>query len=109
MKTYLNLGRSFDHRELADLPAYARLRQVIDDLAHEAEEREPRVTLEKWLEAFQDMALTAPYGDCCERCGQTAWPHAVERQGDWLNGTYRCASCRCEWTCGYDVMAPHLF
>lgn len=70
MKTYLNSVRSFDHRELADLPAYTRLRQVLDDLAHEVEERELRVTLDDWLSQ-------PPYADCCERCGQRAWPHAV--------------------------------
>jgi ribosomal protein L32 len=54
-----------------------------------------------------DMALTAPYADCCERCGQRAWPHAVDRQGGWLNGKYRCLGCEHVWTCGYAVDAPY--
>jgi transposase-like protein len=63
------------------------------------------------------MTLTAPYADHCNRCRDQriragefltlAWPHAVDREGDWLRCRYRCPHCGHQWMCGYAVDAPY--
>jgi len=106
--TYDTAVRSFDHAALANLPAYHRLREALDAIAHEAKD----VSLSDFLEAVQDMALTTPYGDTCDCASADSsylptWPHKVDRDGDWLNCAYRCGRCGCEWTCGYSVNVMH--
>ena len=120
--SYLTEVRSFDHTPLAEYTAYVRLRQALSDLANEVRE-DSRLKLSYWLEAVRDMAVTSPYGDMCSQCTKrcareherpasglcpcgaysaTYWPHAVERDGNWMRGTYRCPNGH-EWTCGYAV------
>jgi hypothetical protein len=98
---YDALVRSFDHSDLAGLPAYAKFRAALNELAHQLE----AVPLAVFLEAIRDMAVTTPYGDTCNAPGcdtrPLAFPHKVERAADWLKGTYRCGDCGTVWTCGY--------
>lgn len=116
MTTYDEAVRSFDHAQLASLPAYAALRQALSDLANQSESGD----LGTWLAAIGDAATTTPYGDTCERCDmackctpgapfphqcgayRTWWPHTVERDGGWITGTYRCGRGHA-WTCGYAI------
>lgn len=62
--TYSKLVRTFDHAHLARLPAYQALRQALSDLGNQfnADERprEQPTTLDDFLGAIRDMALTAP-------------------------------------------------
>lgn len=99
--TYRSAVRSFDHSELAGKPSYPRLREALADLANESD----GMMLAPFLEAVRDMTLSAPYADHCDRCTRTclAWPHRVNRDGDWLTCWYRCSHCHHEWTCGYSV------
>lgn len=114
--TYNSAVRSFDHTAMASLDGYPALREAINDFANQAD-----ASLAEVLEAVRDMVLTAPFADCCDRCRQhpdylgpngdvgylkMAWPHAVERDGDWLRCTYRCPRCAYVWTCGYSVHSP---
>lgn len=111
--TYQSAVRSFDHHDLAALATYPALRRALNDFANEAD-----VGLAVFLGAVQDMALTAPFADCCPRCRQApeyldpagdgsylqqTWPHAVERNGGWLKCSYRCSRCSITWRCGYSV------
>jgi hypothetical protein len=68
MTSYLDSVRSFDHRELAELPSYARLRQALSDVLNEAGEHGCPVPLAELSAVAADMALIAPYADCCDRC-----------------------------------------
>ena len=120
--TYADVVRTFDHARLATLPAYAALRQALSDLANEIA-GQGGMKLPGFLAAVQDMAATAPYGDMCTRCSKECdqahhhdaegdplscgayalcWPHAVERDGGWITGTYRCRRGH-TWTCGYAI------
>jgi hypothetical protein len=113
--TYRTAVRSFDHQALATIAAYPALRQALSDFGNEA----GHVSLADFLDAVRDMALTAPYGDSCQHCKdpsaddgtymQMAWPHAVDRKGDWLRCTYLCPRCSATWTCGYSVRSPEYF
>jgi hypothetical protein len=89
-----------DHRQLAMLPAYQAARQAISDLANQTD----GVTLDDFLKAARDMALTAPYGDMCEHCSPApvCWPHAVRRRGRWMLGAYRCPAGH-EWVCHWAI------
>lgn len=117
--TYNTAVRSFNHAKIAQLAAYPALRDALNDLCNQGEE----ITLAELLEAVRDMALTAPFSDCCDVCRRhpdylrpdgdpnylvPAWPYAVERKGDWLNCKYRCPRCSHVWTCGYSVHSPGL-
>lgn len=89
--TYTNSVRNFDHRKLTNLPAYPRLRQALSDFFNEASEHENGLLLADGLRAITDMALTSPYADHCTPCWRRqdtehdfTWPHAVDREGDWL-------------------------
>lgn len=99
--TYLAEVRSFDHAALASHPAYLQLRQALSDLANEAH---GELKLTDWLNAVRDMALTTPYSDGCTECPDPGmyWPHAVERKGNWISGSYRCSRGH-TWTCSYAV------
>jgi hypothetical protein len=107
--TYATCVRSFDHTNLTRGAAYPELRRAISDLANQCGEG---VSLADFLEAVRDMALTAPYADCCERCRRTptggiAWPHRVDRDPrGWLTCHYRCVRCNHTWTCGYAADFP---
>lgn len=123
--TYDMAVRSFDHAPLAALPAYARLRQALSDIANEAAEQ-GGMKLSEFLDAVRDMAATAPYGDMCMQCGKacecppdallldtclahrTWWPHAAERDGGWITGTYRCSGGH-TWPCGYAINIAGMF
>jgi hypothetical protein len=98
MITYDEVVRDFDHSPLAGLPAYARLRQALNDLAGQAGAHD--VELAVLLDAGRDITATTPYADDCERCDTWQWPHAVKRDGGWLTCSYRCP-CGHAWTCGY--------
>lgn len=115
--SYANTVRSFNHASIARLAAYPALRDALNDLCNQGEE----ITLAELLDAVRDMTLTAPFADCCDVCRrhpdylrpepdgfslEPAWPHAVERKGDWLTCTYRCPRCSHFWTCGYSVHSP---
>jgi hypothetical protein len=115
--TYDTAVRSFNHENFAQLAAYPALRGALSDLCNQSEGN----ALAELLDAVRDMALTAPFADCCGRCERhpdylapdgdpnyvkPAWPHAVERDGDWLTCTYRCPRCSHVWTCGYSVSFP---
>lgn len=109
--TYDTEVRSFSHAHLAAVPAYARLRQALSDFANEA----PRTALGAFLDALRDMAATAPFGDMCDTCGRDHpqeydmyWPHAAERDGGWITGTYRCRRGH-TWTCGYSIDIIGMF
>jgi hypothetical protein len=120
--SYLTAVRSFDHTPLAQHPAYSRLRRALNDLANESSE-DKAMGLDAFLEAVRDMALTTPYGDMCQECSKQCWrehhrpleelcpagcdtaaywPHEVERDRDWVHGTYQCTNGHA-WTCGYAV------
>ena len=100
---------SFDHAKLSRLPAYQVLRQALSDISNQAKESGQRVTVAEFLDALRDMALTAPYGDCCPRCGSgvdgLSWPYAGTRKGDYLVGEYRCSKGH-TWPCTYLVDLP---
>jgi hypothetical protein len=51
--TYYTAVRNFDHQQLADLPAYARLRQALSDLLNEAEARDLDLHLSDCLAATE--------------------------------------------------------
>ena len=101
--------RSFDHTQLSQLSAYQALRQALSDIGNQTEESAPPVTVAEFLDAVQDMVLTAPYGDCCPHCGSGAdglsWPHAGTREGDYLRGEYHCRRGH-TWQCTYMVDLP---
>ena len=101
--------RDFNHAELARLPAYQALRQALSDISTQAAASAHPVTVAGFLEAVQDMALTAPYGDCCPRCGSEvgglSWPHAGSRKGGYLTGEYQCARGHV-WPCTYLADLP---
>ena len=99
---YLEHVRSFDHSQVAALPAYQTLRQAISDLANQAE-----MDLDDLLAAVRDMTVTAPYGDCCASCGRDSisWPHSGVRDDGWLTGQYRCPAGH-QWKCGYAIAGP---
>jgi hypothetical protein len=88
--TYATEVRSFDHSQLATLPA----------------NQADMTTLGEFLDAVRDMALTAPCADNCD-AGHCTWPYAVQREGGWLHGRYWCPTCRRKWRCGYAVDLPH--
>ena len=110
---YGQLVRSYDHARLARLPAYQALRQALSDISNEAAESGEPFPLADFLKAVRDMALTAPYGDMCPRCGHKGdsgefticWPYAATRDGACIRGGYRCARGH-EWTCSYLVDLP---
>lgn len=99
---YLGHVRSFDHSQLAALPAYQALRQALSDLANQA-----GLDLGDLLAAVRDMTVTAPYGDCCTSCGRgnISWPHSGVRHDGWLTGYYRCPAGH-QWKCGYAIAVP---
>lgn len=96
---YRDHVRSFDHTQLANLDAYEPLREALSEIANQSQ----GVRLEDFLEATRDMASTTPFGDSCTGCYTIRYPHKVERENNWLIGTYRCSTCDREWTCGYNV------
>lgn len=109
MTTHSDAVRSFDHTNLAALKSYGPLRQALSDLANQAN---GAVTLAEFLDAVRDMALTAPYADCCTDCRdrdpEMTWPHAVDRSPDgWLTCHYRCRAGHV-WTCGYAATLPEI-
>lgn len=109
---YYEAVRSFDHARLAPLPTYQVLRQALSDFGNEVE----GISLEEFLRAVGEMALTAPFGDCCDTCRRdpnsdtyalvTAWPHAGEVKDGWMRGAYRCHQCGNRWGCGYATGMP---
>lgn len=102
--------RTFDHAAVAELGAYHRLREALNDIARDGD----GITLAQLLEAVRDMALTTPYGDSCE-CSSgfatypPAWPYKVDRDSEGLTCHYRCAWCHRVWTCGWSVNARSWF
>src|SRR5260370_10176697 len=58
------LVRSFDHSDLAALPAYPALRQALGDIACQV----PDTALAAFAVAVSDMAVTAPFADLCGTC-----------------------------------------
>lgn len=105
--TYRDLVRSFDHEGLATHDGYHALRRALSDFSNEL--AGGGATLRGFLEAVHDMTLTAPYADRCPTCrdkSEMTWPYAVDRDDvGWLKCTYRCPTCRSDWTCGYAVDA----
>jgi hypothetical protein len=115
---YHRLVRSFDHSDLAALPAYPALRQALGDIACQVAD----TALAAFVAAVRDMAVTAPFADLCGacsddcardhrpgpddgpcRCGQSCyWPYAAARKADWITGSYRCRQGH-TWTCGYPI------
>lgn len=116
--TYKNAVRTFDHGQLAAIPAYHKLREALNELC--LSEDAEGTTLEGLLDAVRDMALTAPFADSCPHCRgdagdaengtylQAAWPHAVKRKNDWLTCSYLCPRCSAAWTCGYSVRSVEI-
>jgi hypothetical protein len=126
-KTYDTTIRSYDHDRIAALPAYAALRQALSDIGNEAAES-GGIVLGEFLDALCDMAVTAPFGDICNRCCHECWrdhghgereipgtwlpsicgadriwwPHAAVRKGEYVTGTYRCERGHI-WTCSYAI------
>lgn len=115
---YHRLVRSFDHSDLAALPAYPALRQALGDIAcHVAD-----TALAAFAAAVRNMAVTAPFADVCGtcrddcarghppgpdgepcRCGESCyWPYAVARKAYWITGSYRCRQGH-TWTCAYSI------
>jgi hypothetical protein len=86
--TYDEAARSFDHSMLATLPAYARLRQALNDLADEAGEHD--VELAVLLDAARDMTATNPLRRRLRALRHLAMASCVERDGGWLTCSYRC-------------------
>lgn len=109
LTAYGRLVRSYDHTPLTRLPAYQALRQALSDMGNQATEAAEEFLLAGFLEAVRDMALTAPYADCCPSCGsrvtEMTWPHAAVRDGSLIRGTYRCRQGH-QWTCNYGVDLP---
>jgi hypothetical protein len=95
---------------MARLPAYAALRQALDDIATHAQAE--GMTLGEFLDALHDMGATTPFADSCQHCQDPDdtgpwWPHAATRDGAWITGTYRCARGH-QWTCGYAITITAL-
>src|SRR5260221_14094111 len=61
---YHRLVRSFDHSDLAALPAYPALRQALGDIACQV----PDTALAAFAVAVSDMAVTPPFADLCGTC-----------------------------------------
>lgn len=51
------------------------------------------VTQVQWVEAVDNAVRCLPYGDACQTCRSTTYPHAATIKGGWLNGQYWCATC----------------
>ena len=121
-QTYDTIISSYDHEQIAALPAYSALRKALSDIGNEAAAR-GGMKLGEFLAALRDMAATAPFGDMCNRCFndcwrnhhhseaaygtrprrfQISWPYAVERKGEYITGTYRCDRGHV-WTCTYAI------
>lgn len=104
-RTHTDQLRTFDHRELTELPGYPELREALYGIASHADE----ARLTALVEAAQDMASTAPLGDWCPLCQQQpAWPHGAIRRGNAMTAKYRCAACEKTWTRVYAIAGSML-
>src|SRR5258708_21114287 len=67
---YHRLVRSFDHSDLAALPAYPALRQALGDIACQV----PDTALAAFAVAVSDMAVPPPFaprrGPCGDQCAR---------------------------------------
>lgn len=121
-QTYDTIARTYDHEQIAVLPAYPMLRQALSDIGNQAAET-GRIKLDEFLDALRDMAATAPFGDTCNCClneccrnhhhseadpadsctaDRISWPYAAKRKGEYVTGTYRCERGHV-WTCTYAI------
>src|SRR5262249_62227289 len=67
---YHRLVRSFDHSDLAALPAYPALRQALGDIACQVAD----TALAAFVAAVRDMTVTAPFADLCGACSDESAP-----------------------------------
>jgi hypothetical protein len=113
--------RTFDHSDVVRLPEYAKMRRVLDELAHAIErdvnsdddESDLVVTQADWVAIVDDSVRSTPFADNCETCQDAGdykprFPYKVELDDDegGLTATYQCHVCNRTWTCGWASDAP---
>lgn len=117
--------RTFNHEDLAALPAYTAVRVALDQLTKEVaacQERGQAVVLrqEDFLELARDAAASTSFADNCERCENRAiredldldpitYPCAVELDGrGGLVAGYLCPRCGHRWRTSWSLDAPTI-
>jgi hypothetical protein len=101
--------RSFDHRDVANLPEYAALGIAVRALFDALMKRDGKVNVPEWRRLLDDLARGQLYLDLCDAaryadCDVIGAPYIAEINDHWLAGTYRCPR-HGDWTCGYAVDA----
>lgn len=103
--THLNPSgiRTYDHTELADLPAYRTTSNAIRTLARAITDAGIPLAVDAFFEALTDIAAGAYLADGCPDCpGQSVTPHRVDHDDRGTVGHYRCARGH-EWHTSYGL------